>query len=117
MAVAMALSQGSTYNTSTSYNSNKKKKQPLKALASWLRHQPPKIKTLLGASAALVALIFIRIVVRDHDNLFIASEFIHSLGILVLVFKLTKEKNCSGYMTCSPSISTFVIPSFFFFCI
>jgi hypothetical protein len=35
-------------------------------------------------------------VVRDHDNLFVAAEVVHSIGISVLIYKLMKEKTCAG---------------------
>ncbi|KAJ0847413.1 putative ER lumen protein retaining receptor [Helianthus annuus] len=71
-------------------------KQPVQALQAWLRRQPPKIKVFLASVSALAALIVIRLVVYDHDNLFIAAEAVHALGISVLIFKLATEKTCAG---------------------
>lgn len=68
----------------------------LRSVTSWFHRQPIKIKTFVGVAAAFFALIFIRIMVRNHDNLFIAAETIHAIGIVVLIFKLTKEKTCAG---------------------
>ncbi|KAF5771538.1 putative ER lumen protein retaining receptor [Helianthus annuus] len=74
-------------------------KQPVQALQAWLRRQPPKIKVFLASVSALAALIVIRLVVYDHDNLFIAAEAVHALGISVLIFKLATEKTCAGRLS------------------
>ncbi|KAL8257941.1 hypothetical protein R6Q59_029982 [Mikania micrantha] len=71
-------------------------KQPIQALQAWLRRQPPKIKAFLAFVSAIAALVVIRLVVYDHDNLFIAAEAVHALGISVLIFKLATEKTCAG---------------------
>ncbi|KAJ1421628.1 ER lumen protein retaining receptor [Sesbania bispinosa] len=71
-------------------------KRPIHAVTTWLRRQPPKIKAFLAVLSGLVSLLFLRMVVHDHDNLFVAAEFVHALGISVLIFKLTKEKTCAG---------------------
>lgn len=71
-------------------------RNPLRIVSLWVRRQPPKIKASLGVLAGIFSLIFLRFVVRDHDNLFVAAEGIHAIGIMVLIYKLTKEKTCSG---------------------
>ncbi|RZC14663.1 ER lumen protein-retaining receptor isoform C [Glycine soja] len=71
-------------------------KRPIHAVTTWVRRQPPKIKAFLAVLSALAALLFLRIVVHDHDSLFVAAEFVHALGISVLIYKLTKEKTCAG---------------------
>ncbi|GJR74985.1 putative ER lumen protein-retaining receptor [Tanacetum coccineum] len=71
-------------------------KRPAQAIQSWLRRQPPKIKVFLALVSATAALVVIRMVVYDHDNLFIAAEGVHALGISVLIYKLATEKTCAG---------------------
>ncbi|KAI4316935.1 hypothetical protein L6164_024860 [Bauhinia variegata] len=71
-------------------------KRPIHAVATWVRRQPPKMKALLAVFSGLVALLFLRMVVQDHDKLFVAAEAVHALGISVLIYKLTKEKTCAG---------------------
>ncbi|XP_041019987.1 ER lumen protein-retaining receptor erd-2.2-like isoform X2 [Juglans microcarpa x Juglans regia] len=71
-------------------------KRPIQAVATWARRQPPKIKVFLAVASAMVALVFLRMIVHDHDNLFVAAEAVHALGISVLIYKLTKEKTCAG---------------------
>ncbi|WVZ65684.1 hypothetical protein U9M48_015007 [Paspalum notatum var. saurae] len=71
-------------------------KRPLGAVTSWVRRQPPKVKAFLAVVTGMAALVFIRFIVHDHDNLFVAAEAAHALGIGVLIYKLTKEKTCAG---------------------
>lgn len=44
----------------------------------------------------MAALVLLRAIVHDHDNLFVASETVHAVGISVLIYKLMKEKTCAG---------------------
>ncbi|KAI5656162.1 hypothetical protein M9H77_24955 [Catharanthus roseus] len=71
-------------------------KRPLKAVAAWVRRQTPKTKAFLALFLAMVALLFLRLVVENHDNFFVAAEAVHALGICLLIYKLTKEKSCVG---------------------
>ncbi|KAJ8762362.1 hypothetical protein K2173_007520 [Erythroxylum novogranatense] len=71
-------------------------KRPIQAVATWVRRQPPKIKAFLAVISGMTSLVFLRIVVHDHDNLFVAAEAVHAIGISVLIYKLTKEKTCAG---------------------
>ncbi|CAI0435718.1 unnamed protein product [Linum tenue] len=71
-------------------------KRPIHAVSTWVRRQPPKIKAFLAVISAMTALVFLRMIVNDHDNLFVASEAVHAIGISVLIYKLTKEKTCAG---------------------
>ncbi|KAM3190171.1 hypothetical protein ACQJBY_068399 [Aegilops geniculata] len=71
-------------------------RKPMAVVLSWVRRQPPKVKAFLAVVAGMTALVFIRFIVHDHDNLFVAAEAAHALGIAVLIYKLTKEKTCAG---------------------
>ncbi|CAI6005261.1 unnamed protein product [Closterium sp. NIES-65] len=75
---------------------DRRPKNPVQIAVWWLKKQPPKIKAFLGVCIGIAALIFLRFMVVDHDNLFVAAEAIHAIGIGVLVYKLTREKNCAG---------------------
>lgn len=78
-------------------------KRPMSVVAGWVRRQPPKVKAFLCVVAGMAALVFLRFVVHDHDNLFVAAEAVHAIGISVLIYKLTKEKTCAGlfdYYSC-----------------
>jgi len=82
-------------------------KRPLGVVTSWVRRQPPKVKAFLAVVTGMAALVFIRFIVHDHDNLFVAAEAAHALGIGVLIYKLTKEKTCAGSF---PSASLTPVP-------
>ncbi|GAV63620.1 ER_lumen_recept domain-containing protein [Cephalotus follicularis] len=71
-------------------------KRPIHAVATWVRKQPPQIKAFLAVVAVMCALVFLRLVVHDQDNLFVGAEAVHALGISVLIYKLMKEKTCAG---------------------
>uniref|UniRef100_A0A0D9XAJ3 ER lumen protein-retaining receptor n=1 Tax=Leersia perrieri TaxID=77586 RepID=A0A0D9XAJ3_9ORYZ len=71
-------------------------RRPMSVVLGWVRRQPPKVKAFLAVVAGMAALVFIRFIVHDHDNLFVAAEAAHALGIGVLIYKLTKEKTCAG---------------------
>lgn len=66
------------------------------AISTWVRRQPPKVKAFLAVVSGMAALVLLRFIVHDHDNLFVAAEAVHSLGISVLIYKLMKEKTCAG---------------------
>ncbi|GFZ00610.1 ER lumen protein retaining receptor family protein [Actinidia rufa] len=71
-------------------------KRPMHAVSLWVRRQPPKVKAFLAVVAGMAALVLLRVIVHDHDNLFVAAEAVHSIGICVLIYKLTKEKTCAA---------------------
>ncbi|KAH9759074.1 hypothetical protein KPL71_016891 [Citrus sinensis] len=71
-------------------------KTPIHAAATWVRRQPSKIKIFLAVITAIAALVFLRMVVEDHDSLFVVAEAVHAIGISVLIYKLTKERTCAG---------------------
>ncbi|KAL1343942.1 hypothetical protein AAHE18_08G013100 [Arachis hypogaea] len=71
-------------------------KRPIYAVTTWVRRQPPKMKAFLALLSAIAALVFLRMVVNDHDNLFVAAEAVHALGISLLIYKLTKDKTCAA---------------------
>ncbi|XP_042468815.1 ER lumen protein-retaining receptor erd-2.2-like [Zingiber officinale] len=73
-------------------------KRPIHEVATWVKRQPPKVKAFLCVVAGMAALVFLRFIVHvhDHDNLFVAAEAVHALGISVLIYKLTKGRTCAG---------------------
>ncbi|KAL3631640.1 hypothetical protein CASFOL_024624 [Castilleja foliolosa] len=71
-------------------------RRPIQAVASWVRRQPPKVKAFLAVVSGMAALVLLRAIVHDHDNLFVAAEGVHSIGIGVLIYKLIKERTCAG---------------------
>lgn len=75
-------------------------KRPIHAVTTWVRRQPPKVKAFLAVVSGMAALVLLRFIVHDHDNLFVAAEAVHSVGISVLIYKLMKEKTCAGMHHC-----------------
>ncbi|XP_031380752.1 ER lumen protein-retaining receptor erd-2.2-like isoform X1 [Punica granatum] len=71
-------------------------KKPIHVVSTWVRRQPPKVKAFLAVVSGMAALVLLRFIVHDHDNLFVAAEAVHSIGIGVLIYKLMKEKTCAG---------------------
>ncbi|GAA0139340.1 membrane trafficking regulatory protein [Lithospermum erythrorhizon] len=71
-------------------------RRQINAAARWLKAQPANVKAIVGITSAILVLLFLRLVVEDHDNLFIAAEAVHSIGISVLIYKLIKEDTCAG---------------------
>lgn len=71
-------------------------KRGLQVVSTWVRKQPPKVKAFLAVIAGMASLVFLRFVVHDHDNLFVAAEASHAIGICILIYKLIKEKTCAG---------------------
>ncbi|MQL88294.1 hypothetical protein Taro_020872 [Colocasia esculenta] len=76
--------------------SEKGKKGAVRAVRAWVRRQPPSVKAVLGVAAGVAALVFLWLVVHDHDNLFVAAEACHAAGVAVLVYKLAKDRTCAG---------------------
>ncbi|WZZ23406.1 hypothetical protein YC2023_006807 [Brassica napus] len=67
-------------------------KSLIHAVWLWVRRQPPKVKAFLAVVTGMAALVVLRFIVHDHDNLFVAAEAVHSIGICVRIYKLIKEK-------------------------
>lgn len=71
-------------------------RDPLNLALGWIQRQPVRVKVTLGAVAALLAIVALKLFVRHRDHFFVASEVVHATGIIVLIFKLTRQKTCSG---------------------
>ncbi|KAH6785974.1 hypothetical protein C2S51_038429 [Perilla frutescens var. frutescens] len=80
-------------------------RRPIQSLLAWARRQPPKVKAFLAVISGMAVLIILRAIVNDHDNLFVAAEAVHSVGICVLIYKLTKEKTCAGLSLISQELT------------
>ncbi|KAB2075332.1 hypothetical protein ES319_A07G216000v1 [Gossypium barbadense] len=68
----------------------------VKKVFEWIRKQSKKMKILLAVMAMLFSLVALKLTAKYHNHFFIASESIHAAGILVLIYKLTTKKTCSG---------------------
>ncbi|XP_027093064.1 putative ER lumen protein-retaining receptor C28H8.4 [Coffea eugenioides] len=65
-------------------------------LFTWVRRQSMKVKAFLAVTCLLSALVALKLLIKDHDHFFVASEAAHFLGIIVLIYKLSSQKTCSG---------------------
>lgn len=74
----------------------RRRTSPVNQLFAWVRKQSVKVKTALAVSSVLFLLVALKFLIRDHNYFFIASEFAHFIGIVVLIYKLTTQNSCSG---------------------
>ncbi|KAI3450832.1 hypothetical protein Pfo_007497 [Paulownia fortunei] len=74
----------------------RKRNAPLNKLFAWVRRQSTKVKTFLAVASVLCVLVALKLLIHDHNHFFVSSEAIHFAGILVLIYKLTTQKTCSG---------------------
>uniref|UniRef100_M1BUK2 ER lumen protein retaining receptor n=1 Tax=Solanum tuberosum TaxID=4113 RepID=M1BUK2_SOLTU len=74
--------------------------RPLQKLFSWVRKQSNKVKTFLGVFTVLTLLVTLKLLIHEHNHFFVLAEFAHFVGILVLIYKLTTHKTCSGVTLC-----------------
>ena len=74
----------------------RKRSSPMNVLSEWVKMQFMRVKICLGAMVALLALVALKLTIHDLNHFYIGSEFIHALGITVLIYKLTTKKTCSG---------------------
>ncbi|EOX93846.1 ER lumen protein retaining receptor family protein isoform 2 [Theobroma cacao] len=74
----------------------RKRSSPVTQLFLWIRGQSTEVKIFLAAVPLLFSLVALKLLVKDHNHFFIASELIHVAGISVLAYKLTTKKTCSG---------------------
>ncbi|PPS01002.1 hypothetical protein GOBAR_AA19680 [Gossypium barbadense] len=68
----------------------------VKKVFEWIRKQSKKMKILFAVMAMLFSLVALKLTAKYHNHFFVASESIHAAGILVLIYKLTTKKTCSG---------------------
>lgn len=62
----------------------------------WLKRQSTKVKSFLAVTFVVCSLMAMKLWVKNHEFFFIASEATHAAGIIVLIYKLTTKKTCSG---------------------
>ncbi|KAL3517837.1 hypothetical protein ACH5RR_020426 [Cinchona calisaya] len=74
----------------------RKRSSPATKLFAWVRRQSMKVKTFLAVTSVLCALVALKLLIKDGNHFFIASEAVHFVGIMVLIYKLTTQKTCSG---------------------
>lgn len=78
-----------------------KRHAPVNKLFAWVRRQSAKVKTFLVVVCVLSALVALKLLVHDHNHFYVVSEATHFAGILVLIYRLTTRKTCSGIVRSS----------------
>ncbi|KAF8014655.1 hypothetical protein BT93_H0459 [Corymbia citriodora subsp. variegata] len=72
------------------------KKKNLPVVVGWMRRQPMKVKVPVVASVMVACLVVLKLTVKNHAHFFVASELSHAVGLLVLGYKLIRQRTCSG---------------------
>ncbi|PSS09636.1 ER lumen protein-retaining receptor C28H8.4 like [Actinidia chinensis var. chinensis] len=74
----------------------RRRSSPVNKLFGWVRRQSMKVKAFLAITTVLCSLAALRLVVKDHNHFFVASEATHVAGTVVLIYKLATQKTCFG---------------------
>jgi ER lumen protein retaining receptor len=73
-----------------------KRDSPVNVLSGWLRNRSMKVKIFLGILLAFCAVVALKLTIKDLEFFYIASNTIHIVGLIALVYKLYVHKSCSG---------------------
>ncbi|KAK9159922.1 hypothetical protein Syun_006263 [Stephania yunnanensis] len=65
-------------------------------LLGWIGRQSMRVKTCVGVVFGVCLLVALKFLVKDHSHFFVASEAFHLIGTMILIYKLTTHKTCSG---------------------
>ncbi|XP_057252126.1 ER lumen protein-retaining receptor A isoform X2 [Beta vulgaris subsp. vulgaris] len=68
----------------------------VKQLSRWIRSRSVRQQVSLASISALILLILMKVFIRNYTYFYVAAQLAHSIGILVLIYKLTITKTCSG---------------------
>ncbi|XP_021720105.1 putative ER lumen protein-retaining receptor C28H8.4 [Chenopodium quinoa] len=68
----------------------------VKRIGRWVRSRSVREQVTMGVVAAFALLVLIKVFVKSQTYLFVATQVAHSAGILLLIYKLTITKTCSG---------------------
>ncbi|KAJ4956052.1 hypothetical protein NE237_012835 [Protea cynaroides] len=74
----------------------RRRSSPLNKMFGWIRKQSMKMKAFMAVTTMVCSLVSLKLFVKNHSYFFVAAEAIHALGIMVLIYKLTTQKTCSG---------------------
>ncbi|XP_071742428.1 uncharacterized protein [Rutidosis leptorrhynchoides] len=86
-----------------------KKGSAANTLFAWVQRQSMKVKILLALTAMVFSLAAIKSCVTNYNNLFVARESIHAVGIAVLIYKLATLKTCSGLSLQTQELTALVL--------
>ncbi|KAL2933078.1 ER lumen protein-retaining receptor [Bienertia sinuspersici] len=68
----------------------------VKQLGRWIRSRSVRQQVSMASMAALFLLVFLKLFVRNYTYFYLGAQLSHAIGILVLIYKLTITKTCSG---------------------
>ncbi|KNA20700.1 hypothetical protein SOVF_049890 [Spinacia oleracea] len=68
----------------------------VKKVTRWVRSRTVRQQVSMGAVAALGLLVLLKIFVKRETHFYLAAQTSHAVGILLLIYKLTITKTCSG---------------------
>ncbi|XP_009612297.1 uncharacterized protein [Nicotiana tomentosiformis] len=74
----------------------KELQMPVKKLFLWVRRQSKIVKIFLGVVTSLVLVVILKFFIKKHNHFFVLAEFVHFVGLLCLIYKLSTLKTCSG---------------------
>jgi len=74
----------------------KSRNSAVNVLCEKLKKLPMKVKIFLGVLLAVIALLVLKSTIRRRFYFFLASQVIHSVGLIALTYKLFALKTCSG---------------------
>lgn len=69
---------------------------PIRRLARWIRSRSVREQLTMGAIAAFVLFVLLRVCFKRQTYFFVGTQLAHATGLLVLIYKLTITKTCSG---------------------
>ncbi|XP_038888567.1 ER lumen protein-retaining receptor 1 [Benincasa hispida] len=75
------------------------------AAAEWLNRRSFAAKIGIIVAVTVLALVILKHTVKNHNYFFMAGESIHAAGLLVLAYKLTTHKTCSGISSKSQELT------------
>lgn len=74
----------------------KELQMPVKKLFLWVRRQSKNVKIFLGVVTSLALVVILKFFIKKHNHFFVLAEFVHFVGLLCLIYKLSTLKTCSG---------------------
>lgn len=74
----------------------------LAAARRWWRQRGLRERVAFVGCCALLALLLLKLLIRDHDNLFVLAELAHFAGIGFLLYKMHHNNSCEGASPTGP---------------
>ena len=68
----------------------------VKRISRWVRSRSVREQVTMGVVSAIVILIVLRLIWKTQTYFFVSSQIAHFAALLLLIYKLTINKTCSG---------------------